>query len=324
MVSVKEHSELKGFYEVPNHPFIYISKNGVMWDEYFKEYVRPSYSLRPYPEFVPKGAIKPISMHRALALTFLECPGNPKDYQVDHVDGNKSNYSLENLEWVSCDENAKRAFKTGLRHDNKEVLLKDLETGVIQEFYGVNECARFLNIHPGYISTYMKRPQTIPFRGKYEIIRKGGIWIGLTKDDIGKHNGNKPKNVVEHDVANNTLKIHESIATASHHSGIPQSVIQKRIKNQEHISNIRFYYLSDFLGSIEKAKYTESLRKKHMDEFRHKSKPRCIEVINTETQERVVWESVDHFASSLGLNKKTIQKSIKNHGGYKKYSIRYC
>ena len=142
MPSVKQHSEKIDFFEIPGWPYLYISKEGVVWDEYFKEYVRPTYSDRPYPEIKASGSIKPISIHRALALTYLVCPGDPMDYQVEHKDGNKENYKLDNLEWVTRSENAVRAFRNRQRNDNHRVLLKDLETGTVTEHYSITDCAK--------------------------------------------------------------------------------------------------------------------------------------------------------------------------------------
>jgi hypothetical protein len=42
-------------------------------------------------------------LHRLIAIAFLT---NPEDKpQVNHIDGNASNYSLSNLEWVTNQEN---------------------------------------------------------------------------------------------------------------------------------------------------------------------------------------------------------------------------
>lgn len=49
--------------------------------------------------------------HRLLAETFIPNPDNLP--VVDHIDGNKGNNSLDNLEWVSRSENTKRALGGG-------------------------------------------------------------------------------------------------------------------------------------------------------------------------------------------------------------------
>lgn len=47
-------------------------------------------------------------LHRLLAETFIPNPQNLPD--VNHIDGNKSNNDISNLEWVSTRENSTHAF----------------------------------------------------------------------------------------------------------------------------------------------------------------------------------------------------------------------
>jgi len=59
------------------------------------------------------GKSKTKKVHRLLAECFLEQPEGTT--VVNHIDGNKENYSLDNLEWVTPSENMKHAWATGLK-----------------------------------------------------------------------------------------------------------------------------------------------------------------------------------------------------------------
>ena len=52
------------------------------------------------------------SMHRLLMETFVPNPDNKA--HVNHIDGNKANNNLSNLEWATPAENAQHAYSTGL------------------------------------------------------------------------------------------------------------------------------------------------------------------------------------------------------------------
>lgn len=59
-----------------------------------------------------KGYMKRLKIHRLVLITFS---GIDKErVQVNHINGNKQDNKLENLEWCTPKENSQHAYRTGL------------------------------------------------------------------------------------------------------------------------------------------------------------------------------------------------------------------
>lgn len=64
------------------------------------------------------GKKRPYLVHKAIASTFL---GEPKEgMQVNHINGNKADNRICNLEYVTRSENAKHAYRLGLQSKKGE------------------------------------------------------------------------------------------------------------------------------------------------------------------------------------------------------------
>jgi hypothetical protein len=63
------------------------------------------------------GIRKSYSIHRLVALAFI--PNLENKPQVNHIDGDKKNNYIDNLEWATNGENQKHAFSNGLQSNRK-------------------------------------------------------------------------------------------------------------------------------------------------------------------------------------------------------------
>jgi len=77
--------------------------------------------------------IQKYALHRLVALAFIENTENKPI--VNHIDGNKLNNKLDNLEWLTCSENNIHAHKLGLNKGHKRKIIQyDLEMNEIKKF----------------------------------------------------------------------------------------------------------------------------------------------------------------------------------------------
>lgn len=89
-------------------------------------------------------------VHRLVALHF--CDGYQDNLVVNHKDGNKSNNSSENLEWVTRSENDLHAYKLNLRQPHTckfkhRIIAYDLKTGeTVQIYNNTDDCCNNLNV----------------------------------------------------------------------------------------------------------------------------------------------------------------------------------
>lgn len=84
-------------------------------------------------------------VHRLVAETWLDNPNHYSD--VNHINGDKTDNRVENLEWTTHDQNISHAMRTGLI---KTTPIRIVETGEI--FESIAECARRIGGDPSHIS----------------------------------------------------------------------------------------------------------------------------------------------------------------------------
>lgn len=141
-----EWRDVKGFegiYRVSNKGQV----QNVLTDTILKQYENRGGYLKVY--LYKNHQRKILSVHRVVCEAFKD---NPNNYpQVNHLNMNKHDNRLENLEWCNQSQNLKHSFENGGREHNKlmlleanhkEVLCCDMDGNVIKEYYSLSEAAR--------------------------------------------------------------------------------------------------------------------------------------------------------------------------------------
>ena len=105
---------------------------------------------------------KQVNIHRLIAIAFIP---NPNNYpQVNHMDGDKQNNSINNLEWCTSKHNIRHSWAIGLSKAywkdkggegnplNIKVYQYDLNNNLIAEFYSFKEASIKTNVPRSSIS----------------------------------------------------------------------------------------------------------------------------------------------------------------------------
>lgn len=104
------------------------------------------------------GKVRGKLNHRLVAEAFI--PNSDNKPQVNHIDGDKTNNKVDNLEWVTQSENQLHAIKTGLQtikrgsecYNSVKVEMLDIETDeVVNVFDSMAEASAFIHKPHGNI-----------------------------------------------------------------------------------------------------------------------------------------------------------------------------
>lgn len=221
-----ESNRFKGFYHIPGFSKYVINTEGCVIRHFDGNVLvgvahEMGYRYITLTPDVKNGKRAPtVGRHRLLAFTFLDYPANADSLDVNHINGVPGDDRTDNLEWSSRSQNCIHAYASGLRADNKEVLVTNVVTGEKTKYFSAHECERALglkrsNVHyriksgsvypPGLRFEYVNniaRPKKEAIEVSLRVLSSGELiefpsmrmcakFVGLSKKVIQKHFLNK-------------------------------------------------------------------------------------------------------------------------------------
>lgn len=136
---------------IKDYPHLLISRTGKVWTTKYDRELHPLVTNRGYlrVNLSKDKTVKRVHVHRLVAQAFIPNPDNLSE--VDHIDGNKLNNTVENLQWISHSDNMRKACKG---YDGKPKPVICIETGKV--YKTIKEANRELNIPEAVVSAIVR------------------------------------------------------------------------------------------------------------------------------------------------------------------------
>ena len=108
-----------------------------------------------------RGLRKGFKIHRCVAETFIANPNNCSD--INHIDGNKVNNIVSNLEWCTHQENIQHCVDVlgKLKGENnatsKAIIAKDKSGNIVYSFDSIRQASQYIAEQKGQHSGWVSR-----------------------------------------------------------------------------------------------------------------------------------------------------------------------
>ena len=299
-----------GFYIIPGFTNFAIRKSGEVKSLKFGTILSQSIGPYGYPYVnirdADKNKWRSVSIHILLARTFIHNDDLTTKFFINHKDGNKLNFRLNNLEWVTSRENQKHAIESGLRKDNHACKVRNILTGEIKKYPSIGIALQDIGLVVR--SATIKRKFNgleIPrvFNKKFEIKLLSDQTGWFYKDDDSILNVDKVKGPYQAlNVINGKIFNSLSISEMSILTGISKDRINKGIRSvlPVLIDSFHFRIKSNDPWPIEFSELKSFNR-------------RTFELTNIETNEIIVFSSLKQSISFLNIDKRTLKNRLKKN-----------
>ena len=148
--------------DIPGWEGLYAcTTHGDIWSHRSDKFLSQSKNKRGYLHvtFTKDGKRYDYRVNRLVAMTFLDNPNNLP--QVNHIDGNKLNNNVSNLEWCTNEYNMQHAVENNLRPNGESCFLSKLKEedvkDILKSKFSTSSLAKKFNVNYSTIKSITNR-----------------------------------------------------------------------------------------------------------------------------------------------------------------------
>lgn len=155
------------------------------------------------------------TIHRLVAMTFIHNPDPDNMNQVNHIDGNKLNNHISNLEWCSARKNINHSYKTLLNNNTNHIEVIDTDSNNKSFYKSIKSFCKSIDRSINNIIPYILNSERNPILGRY-IVRI----LDIEKYTKTSNVENFGKNIYVYDITSDTQTVYPSINSARLFTGL--------------------------------------------------------------------------------------------------------
>lgn len=177
----KESIGFPGFFDIPGYSKYAISPSGAVVNKESSTCLEGGRNPDGYVNIRltgNDGSVLTWGRHRLLCYVFKHPNTDITNLVVNHINAIKGDDRLDNLEWVSYQGNAEHAGMMGITEKCLPISVRDVDTGVVNKFPSIVECARSLNMTKDAVNYRVKvgEKRVFPERKQYRNSHSDEPW----------------------------------------------------------------------------------------------------------------------------------------------------
>lgn len=243
-VTPVESKDHPGYYIIPGHVNYVINRNG--------DVIRLSDGFSPkiYTEVTGYKTVRlkvgfsktQVRTHRLLGMVFIGRPSRhlDKDFsqlEINHIDGVKTNNSLDNLEWCNELENTTHAYMNGkLDFNRKPIIARDVRTGVETTYESIAICEKAFDIKPGQLATHLASKYAGTKTKNWHVFKRPETvgWPQIPKADVVENTWDLIKVWYAHNPDTNKTVVTENYLVLIEVTGVTHSRLTKFMNEKDY------------------------------------------------------------------------------------------